>query len=211
MLNKPSKRKKSGIKLFRLVFLVALIASNSFAWFIYATKIDSSVSVHVKAWDVVFEAGENEVTSIVNVNVDSIYPGMEDYRYDVKAYNRSEVSATLSYQILEARILNDTYITKEGRGYKNQEVLESDYTSAELEQKLKDDYPFSIFIDTTGTYIEEDTGIQEIGLNVLWPYESNQDELDTEWGINANTYKKSNPSNSSIALVVKIIITQNAN
>lgn len=66
--------KKKNNKIFRLLVLIILVSANTFAWFIYATKIDGSVSVHVKGWDVLFEAGENEVSNIINVNVDSIYP-----------------------------------------------------------------------------------------------------------------------------------------
>ncbi len=87
--------KKFKIRPSRIIFLIVLIASNTFAWFIYATRIESNVSVHVKSWNVIFEAGEDEVTDTVSLVVDSIYPGMEDYSYAINAYNRSEVTATL--------------------------------------------------------------------------------------------------------------------
>ena len=91
------RRIKKRISAKTLIILIVTLSVNSFAWFIYATKIDSSVSVHVRAWNVVFEAGDSEVTDTVNLVVDSIYPGMEDYEYQITAYNRSEVSANLSY------------------------------------------------------------------------------------------------------------------
>ena len=72
----------------RLMFLIVLVASNSFAWFIYATKIDSTVDVHVRAWNVVFEADDNEITNVINFPVDSIYPGMPDFEYEITAYNK---------------------------------------------------------------------------------------------------------------------------
>ena len=80
---KMKKNKRNPLKASRLVFLIVLVAANTFAWFIYATKIDSTVSVHVRAWDVVFEAEENEISNIVNINVGDIYPGMEDYEYSI--------------------------------------------------------------------------------------------------------------------------------
>lgn len=204
---KPSKKK--NIKLFRLLVLVVLTSANTFAWFIYATKIDGSVSVHVKGWDVLFEAGENEVTNIINVNVDSLYPGMNDYHYEIKAYNRSEVSASLSYEILEVRLLNNTYISEEGRTYYNQTIQPTDMTSVELENALLNDYPFSLEISKSNTNIQAGNGIEKVNFDLVWPYENNNDEIDTEWGINASNYKKSNPSSPTIAIKIKIIITQN--
>ncbi len=192
----------------RLIILILLFVGNTFAWFIYATKIDNSISVHVKAWNVVFEAGDNTVTDTVNLNVDNIYPGMEDYEYEIKAYNRSEVNASLSYKILEARIFDNLYITADGRAERNEEVLPGDFTSDLLESRLLNDYPFKISIDISNNFIDPETGEEKYTFKVVWPYESNNDALDTEWGINAATYKKNNPSNSSIALKIKIIITQ---
>ena len=192
----------------RLIILILLFVGNTFAWFIYATKIDNSISVHVKAWNVVFEAGDNTVTDTVNLNVDNIYPGMEDYEYEIKAYNRSEVNASLSYKILEARIFDNLYITADGRIERKEEILPGDFTSDLLKQRLLNDYPFKISIDISNPFIDPETGEEKYTFKVVWPYESNDDELDTQWGINAATYKKNNPSNSSIALKIKIIITQ---
>lgn len=192
----------------RLIILILLFVGNTFAWFIYATKIDNSISVHVKAWNVVFEAGDNTVTDTVNLNVDNIYPGMEDYEYEIKAYNRSEVNASLSYKILEARIFDNLYITADGRAERKEEVLPGDFTSDLLESRLLNDYPFKISINVSNNFIDPETGEEKYTFKVVWPYESNNDALDTEWGINAATYKKNNPSNSSIALKIKIIITQ---
>lgn len=197
------------VKPSRLIFLIVLIMANTFAWFIYATKIDSSISVHVKSWNVVFEAGENQVTDNISINVGDIHPGMEDYEYSISAYNQSEVSANLSYKILEARILDTTYITEEGRGERGEEIEEGDLTSIELEEKLYNDYPFQIALNTTGTTIAMENGQEDFTLDVTWPYENNNDEEDTTWGIAAYNFKESNPTLSSITLRVKITITQN--
>ena len=144
-----SKKPIKKTKIMRIVFLIFLVMSNTFAWFIYATKIDSSVQVHVRSWNVVFEAGENQITDIVNLNVDSVYPGMSDYSYEIKAYNHSEVSATLSYVILEANIMGDQYITKEGREERGEQEVLTDLTSLQLQSQLANSYPFHITISIT--------------------------------------------------------------
>jgi len=203
-----NNKKSKILKISRLLFLIVLLVSNTFAWFIYATKIDNTISVHVRAWDVVFEAGENTVTDTINLTVDSIYPGMEDYEYVVTAYNRSEVDAILSYQILEARILDTSYMTVEGRADLGEPADESDITSSQLESILLNNYPFTISVSLSDTQIDLDDGEEDYTFSVVWPYESNNDALDTQWGIAAATYKESNPSDSSIAIKIKIIITQ---
>ncbi len=205
-----NRKKRDILKPTRILFLIVLLAANTFAWFIYATKVDNHISVHVKAWNVVFEAGENQVTNNINLTVDDLYPGMEDYSYEIKAYNRGEVSATLSYKILSARILNDEYITVDGRAELNQQAQAGDLTSQQLENKLLNDYPFSIAMAISNTYMQLGNGEESFTFDVTWPYESQNDELDTTWGINAAEYKEDHPQSSSISIQVKLIITQNA-
>ena len=204
-----AKKKRHIIKPSRLVFLIILVVSNTFAWFIYATKIDSNVSVHIRSWDIVFEAGQNQVTDTISLSVDDVYPGMEDFSYEIKAYNRSEVSANLSYVILSANILGDEYVTEEGRIANGDEIDEDDLTSSQLESKLASDYPFSITIGTSNSIIQDSTGVETYTLGVTWPYENSHDDVDTAWGVNAYHYKEDNPTLPSIAIRIKIIITQN--
>ncbi len=209
MKKKVALGKLKKIKPTRLVILLFFIITNTFAWFIYATRVDNDVSVHVRSWNVVFEAGDNEITDTVNLNVDSIYPGMDDYLYEIKAYNRSEVSATLSYQVLEANIFGDLYITVAGRADRMETPNASDLTSAELEAMLANNYPFAIYLGMSSTQIDMGTGEETYSLNIDWPYEQNDDETDTYWGIRAAQFKESNPNTPCITLKVKIIITQN--
>ena len=209
MEEQEKKKKRILVGPSKLIFLVLLVVSNTFAWFIYATKIDSNVSVHVRAWNVLFEAGDNVVTDMINITVDSIYPGMDDYEYEITAHNRSDVSASLSYEILSARILDQEYITTVGRAALGQQPVATDLTSAQLEAKLANDYPFSISVDVSGNVIALGDGEETYTLSVIWPYENNQDDVDTYWGINAYQFKESNPLDPSITLRIKIIITQN--
>ncbi|MBR1748549.1 MAG: hypothetical protein IJ743_01990 [Bacilli bacterium] len=202
------KKKKRKISLVRIIFLILLVLSNTLAWFIYVTRIDNSVSVHVKSWDVVFQDGENEISTTLDILVDNIYPGMEDFHYDISAYNKSEVSAYLTYKILEADIFGTSYITKEGREERKEEEQEGDMSSAELEEKFKNDYPFSLTIGVSNTHISEENGMEEYHVNLVWPYEGKSDEEDTRWGINAANYHQNNPGKPGMVLKIKISITQ---
>lgn len=209
MKKKVARGRHKKIKPTRIVILIFFVIANTFAWFIYATRVDNDISVHVRAWNVVFEAGDNQITNSVDLNVDSIYPGMTDYLYEINAYNRSEVSATLTYQLLEATIFGDQYITTAGRIERGEAPVVTDLTSAQLENKLANDYPFSIFLDISDTIIDLGTGQETYSFNVVWPYEQNDDETDTYWGIRAAYFKESNPLDPCISIKVKLVITQN--
>ena len=205
------RKLKKVIKPSRIIFLIVLISANTLAWFIYATKVNTDISIHVKAWNIVFESGQTQVTNTVNLNVDSIYPGMDDYEYELSVYNHSEVSATMTYTILEARILNDNYITVEGRAERGEQTQSGDLTSAALQTQLEDDYPFSISIDISNSSLGSQNGQETFTVSIVWPYESNQDALDTQWGIDAYDYKVLHPTAATINIKVKIYVTQNPN
>lgn len=203
------KKKNKKFLYIRLIFVIVLVVSNTFAWFIYVTKVDNNVNVHVKSWDVTFQSGDHEISNTVNVDIDNLYPGMEDYTYEITAYNKSEVSATLSYSILEARIFNTQYVTVEGREERNEEPLESDFTSQQLQQKFGSDYPFTLLINLTDTTIDQTNGNELFSINVTWPYDGKSDFEDTRYGISAANFKKTYPDMPSMYLKIKIEITQN--
>lgn len=204
------KKKKRRIKIYRIVFLIVLLVVNSTAWFIYVNTVQNNLDVHVKAWDVNFEAGENEVSGMVNVTVDDLYPGMDDYDYELTARNRSEVTASINYEILEANIFGEVIKTIEGKRNSNEEVLETDISSADFEEQLANDYPFKIRFSLSDNTMTAGTGTSVYHVNVVWPYEQGNDELDTEWGIRSASFKSSNPTSPSISFKIKIKITQNA-
>lgn len=210
-IQKEKVKKKKNPLMIRLVILIVFISANTFAWFIYMTRVDNNVSVHVKAWDVVFQAGQNNVTNVINVDVSDIYPGMTNYTYQISALNRSEVNAVLTYKILEANILGTNYITREGRAERGETPLATDLTSSQLETSLVTDYPFTISFNLSASAIESESGNENYSINVVWPYESGDDEEDTRWGVQASDYKKSHPSNPSITLKVKLSVTQDSN
>ena len=201
----PSKK---GIAI-RLIFFTVLILANTFGWFIYITRVDNNVSVHVKSWDVMFQSGDKEISNTVELDVDSVYPGMEDYVYEINAYNKSEVSASLSYVILEASIMGEHYVTVEGRTEEDEQAQSTDLTSAQLESMFANDFPFKLVINLSDDIIDEEDGSELFSISVEWPYESGNDALDTEWGINAANYKKEHPTDPSITLKIKVQVTQN--
>ncbi len=185
--------KKAKIR--TLLMIIALISFNSVAWFIYATKVENGISARIVAWNVSFLVGEDELLQEINFKIDRIYPGMEDYYRKIDVKNTGDSSATLKYEIVSARLLDEYY------------EVGGTITSDALLTSLENDYPFKIMTDTS-------LSILPIGSNayfevrVSWPFESGNDALDTLWGNRAYDFNAQNPGVDSIELNLRIIASQ---
>ena len=191
-----SKRKKiiKKVKFKTLFLLMITLASNSFAWFIYTTKVSSNISAKVREWNVTFEANGQAVEKTIEINIDSLYPGMNAYNQTLTAANSGESKAQITYEIVSTNILGDNLVNY---NYSNEDIL----------NYLKNNYPFTIEISSTNSIIEPN-GEENINITVSWPYESGDDEKDTYWGNLAYNYHQANPGEPSIVLVIKISAIQ---
>ena len=116
-----SKRKKlfKKVKL-RTIFLLAItLASNSFAWFIYTTKVSSNISAKVREWNVTFDVNGQTVEKTIEINIDSLYPGMESYSQTLTASNSGEARAQITYEVINEKYIGDDIMNKE---YTNAEI-----------------------------------------------------------------------------------------
>lgn len=186
------------IKLRNLIILLLLLMVNTFAWFIYATKVSTQLSVHVSSWDVEFVSGEDEIITNIEIVVDRMYPGMDEFERDIKVRNKGETPAMLTYQIKSLQIMDEIFEVSE----------ESGITSDDLENKIETEYPFKINIDAGENNIIEENGQGNFKVTVNWPFESGDDELDTYWGNKAYEYYSLNPGSQSIILKLELIATQ---
>lgn len=193
---KTTKRRKilKKVRLKTLFLLAITLASNSFAWFIYTTKVSSNISAKVREWNVTFEANGQVVEKTIEINIDSLYPGMNAYNQTLTAANSGESKAQITYEIVSTNILGDNLVNY---NYSNEDIL----------NYLKNNYPFTIEISSTNSIIEPN-GEEKINITVSWPYESGDDEKDTYWGNLAYNYHQANPGEPSIVLVIKISAIQ---
>lgn len=187
------------IKLRHLIALVALLMFNTYAWFLYATEVSTSLTAHVTSWNVEFTNEDGESISNIVIDVSQIYPGMEDYERTIIVHNRGESNASLSYEIQSVEILGDTY------------ELGDAYTSDDLENLLNNNYPFKITIEKSEGELESGTGDGSFTIRITWPYESGDDELDTYWGKRAYEYYQQNPDGKSVYIKMKLEATQHNN
>ena len=213
-MKEESKKKKNifllilkRIKISHLVILIVLLVVNSYAWFIYVNNVSNRIDVHVRKWKVDFVDGD-EVVDYVNVEISNAYPGMTSYSKSVTAHNYSDLPATASYKVLEANIMGDEYISQEGKADAGLAIVGDELTSAQLEAKLINDYPFVFGFSLSQTSLAALTGETTYTISLSWPYESGDDEADTYWGVRAYDFKEDNPTEPTIKLKVKIYITQ---
>ena len=186
------------VKLKTLIILIVLLMFNSYAWFVYTTKVSGKLMASIDAWDVTFKAGEETAISNIEFNVGRIYPGMEDVTQEMTAHNLGDKHAEVTYLIREVTILGETYSADNG------------YTPEDLLELIESaDYPFSINITMdNGGIIEAGVGSINIVITFEWPFEQDDDELDTFFGEKAFDFHKDNPTEESINLQIELRATQ---
>ncbi len=191
-----SKRKKiiKKVKFKTLFLLMITLASNSFAWFIYTTKVSSNISAKVREWNVSFDVNGENVEKTIEINIDSLYPGMTTYTQTLTVSNSGEARAQISYEVIRANILGD-------------DLTSMNYSDIQIINYLRSYYPFSIDFHVSNDIVQSNSE-ETITISVSWPYESGQDEEDTKWGNLAYTYHSSHPDTPSIDLSIKITAYQ---
>ena len=189
------------IKIRNLIILILLLVFNAYAWFVYTTRVSLDLSAHVSSWDVQFVAKDGGVSSDMIIKVEKVYPGMEDFEKIVNVQNRGEVNVELSYEIESVRIMDETIEKNDETGV----------TSESIEEKLKKDYPFKINIVKDDSNLITGSGNGSFKITVVWPYESGDDEADTNWGRKAYEYYENNPDKECIELKLVLKATQAKN
>ena len=186
------------VRISTLILLLITFASTTFAWFVYATRIQAGITAHIEAWNIVFTANDTNIAEYVTFQIPNLYPGMDNYSDSISAYNMGEKSATVRFEIMSVRILNVNYV-----------VDETTLTSDQMINSLARDFPFTISLALTNQEVDANSGTTTFSIDVSWPYESGHDELDTDWGLRAYTFAGNNPSGTpSIEMVVKITAVQ---
>lgn len=183
------------IRIRHLIVLIILLAFNTYAWFIYSTKVSAGLSSHVSSWNVSFEVGETESNTNITIDVNKIYPGMQNFSKVITVHNRGEVAADLKYKVKSYTLLGSTYETSET------------ITSEALENQLKTIYPFKFNVATSNGNVQSDTD-GTFTITVEWPFESGNDITDTYWGGTAYDYYASHPDDISLHIELELIAQQ---
>ena len=205
---KPKQRKKKtklitklkkGLTVKTVLLLLVTLIINTYAWFIYISTVNASISMHIKNWDIQFS--DNVVDESFNFNVERIYPGMDDAEQLITIRNNGETDGKLQCAITSFKIFEETY--ELGTEYDDGHGGTIQYTSADLLNMITSNYPFTITLSVDGTEYIAGTEIPigttdtvNVLFKVVWPYEtgtteteiSSNDEIDTYWGKKAYSY-----------------------
>ena len=177
-----------------LIFAILLLSVNAYAWFVYITRVDSSITARVRSWNVMFQVHDNNIASEVTFNVGEIFPGMTAYNDYASIINTGESSGEAYFKIKSIQVFNDTY-------------TDNDYSQGELIDILTAGYPFTIDISLTNNIVAPGH-TEYFNIDITWPYESGNDELDTYWGNVAYNYLQTNPQASCITITAEVRVNQ---
>ena len=74
----------------------------------------------------------------------------------------------------------------------------------ELAQMLLEDFPFEITVNVSSTDLAMNGGEATINVKFTWAYESGDDELDTQYGVDSYKYYQQNTGKSAIEIKIKL-------
>ncbi len=206
-IKREERRKRRRLKLKTLFLLSLTLIFNTYAWFLYVTTVSTNMTVHVDAWSVNFEVGDEVIEDDFVFEIDHAYPGMDDIEKTVTVNNSGEKDATLSYVITTVRIFDDVYIVKDELSQEEKDQLtgnEIEKTAEELKKMLEEDFPFKITVSINSNDLTMNGGEATINVKFTWEYESGDDELDTKYGVDSFKYYQENTGKPAIEVKIKL-------
>ena len=114
-----------------VVMSMFLLGINVYAWFAFFDKFDGNINANIISWDVTF-FDDNETVDHVVMNINSLYPGMDDFEKQVTVSNQSDVKAVFTYSIVKVVLFGETFL-----------VDDVSLTSDQLLEHLNNSFPFS--------------------------------------------------------------------
>lgn len=141
------------------MFAGFLLVVNTYAWFVFITKIGANVNVSVAKWSIDFRENDNVIQNL-DIIVSNIYPDMDTFTKEIDISNQSEVDAKFDAYIEEVNILGRTYTYEE-----------NSFDTQGAYQKIKDDYPFDISISPF-SYNLDISEQKRFAVSISWPFEN---------------------------------------
>jgi hypothetical protein len=178
------------VKIKNLIFVILLLIANTYAWFVYNSRVSGSITAHVSSWEIEFVATEDGALTELVMDVSRVYPGMDEYRKEITVTNKGDTNASLQYTIKYVKILDTEYIVDE----------EGNLTTEEIENKISNEYPFKINIIQDDSLLKDGSGNGSFVITVNWEFESGNDEIDTYWGNKAYEFYSIHPGESCIEI-----------
>ena len=192
---KKLNRKQKYLLLRSMIILLVLLVVNTFAWFLMNTRTQLSMNVHIDSWHITFEDENHVESTYFEIVIDRAYPGMPDYTKVFTITNSGERDAELSYSVVEARLLDESYIADPDGP-----------THEEIENMLTTELPFYFSFEFSNTDLGHTAGSNSETFTVAmrWDYEAAdsseieaKDQLDTAWGENVYDYYETHANDTA--------------
>ena len=132
--------------------------------------------------------------------------GMDDVEKTVTINNSGEKVADLTYKIAMVRVLDEVYVVESELTAEEKAALtgtETKLTEEQMTNMLNQDFPFKITVACSSTELAVN-GEATVTMSFTWAYESGDDELDTQYGVDSYKYYEDNAGEPAIQAKIKI-------
>lgn len=154
------KKNKKALILRTFILSLFLLVVNTYAWFIYIDKFDGNITANVISWDVTFYDDGDDINSVA-LNIDNLYPGMNNFTKQIMIKNSGDLKAIFDYEIQSFNLFGEEY------------NLETN-TSEELEEIIMNNFPFKIKFSSSKKELLSGGDNISFTVTVLWDFESNE-------------------------------------
>lgn len=207
MKRKREERRRRRRLTLRTIFMLSLtLIFNTYAWFLYITTVSTNMQVHVDAWSVNFQVDGATIEKEFLLEIEHAYPGMQDIEKTVTINNSGEKIADLSYTIASVRIIDEIYVVESELTEEEKATLtgtEIKITTEEMTRMLQEDFPFKISVSCSSTQLDLNAEAT-VSMAFTWAYESGNDTLDTQYGVDSYKYYQDNAGKPAIEAKIKI-------
>ena len=189
---RQNRKKKlfTKVKLKTILLLSITLLFNTYAWFLYRTKVSMNLTANVKKWQIEFAENDETITE-TNFIVATAYPGMVDISKEIYVENKGEIAADIEIEIEKATIF--------GEGINENLTLDN----------FNEKFPFKIELNVDNTPLSPGEEAKAT-VRFSWTYEADnekdkedKDALDTEYGIKAVNHTEGNDIDFILRLVAK--------
>ncbi len=165
-----------------ILLTVVSFMSVTLAWFAYSGLSEIGTTIDVKAWQIELNKNGQTVSNEIEIALTDIYPGMNITSEEIIVKNLGDSDAKITYKINSARILGDS---------NDQYFLNELETNSEfIEDVISHNYPFKINIALSKNHALSKGDEAKFIVTVSWPLDSDQDELDSQWGNSAYLFQQ---------------------
>ena len=175
-----------------ILIVILLLVVNTYAWFIFNSDVNLAINTQVKSWTIEFKEDGQVLENEVELEIDSIYPGMEEQYKEITIENKGEIAAELEYKVTAIELFGE------------RKAIGENCTEEEFKEYMNT-LPFIVEVELDNNLIEAEGKEANCKITFNWPLggEGNnsiiteKDEIDTKLGIKAYEFN-SLPENKGI-------------